>query len=103
MKFNMCTWGIHISMRIPRTVRQNEVEVSLCTRQKGVERIWDFKGEISNSQVAKKVANIFLLGHSETMGQGSLVNRLLHGPFLSYFIHLCQREYTNVIMLKFPS
>ena len=89
----MGAWGIHIGMRIPRTVKQSEVEMSLCTRQKGVERIWDFKGEMSNSQVAEKVANRFLLGNSETGTEGHLVNRWLHGSFrLSYFIHPCYRE-----------
>lgn len=69
--------GIHISMAIPKTVRQHEVYMSFWTRQKGVERVWNFKGEIDNTQVAEKVANKFLLGNSNSGTGGNLVSILL--------------------------
>ena len=44
----LCTWGIHISMKIPKTVRQNEVHMSF----------WTKKGKVGISLVDEK-ANIW--------------------------------------------
>lgn len=95
----MCTQGIHLSMKIPKTARQTCIYMSFWTKEKVGGRFWSSKGQIGNSQGAEKVANKFLLGNPETTGQGTLANRLQPGSFLfNAKVNILQ-----VIMIGFPS
>lgn len=62
----------------------------ILDKAEGAGSIWDFKGEMGNSQVAQKVANTFFLGNSNNRTEGNPVNRILQGSFLyPYLIHMC--------------
>lgn len=54
---------------------------------------------MGNLQIAGRVADKFLLGHSKTMGQGRPANRPLPGSGLSN----ARLKMLKVIMLRFSS
>lgn len=71
-------------LKIPKTVRQNEECMSFRTKEKSGGRSVGFQRgyeQFTGSQ--RKLANQFLLDNSEPVRYRNLVNRVLHGFFLS--------------------
>ena len=74
--------GIHISMKIPKTPRQNEVNMSF----------WIKRGQFTGQRESKHMVSKFTRGHPERRGkEGNPELEIWLGSSLSdtCFIHMC--------------
>lgn len=86
--FSMCTWGIHISLKMPKRVRQHWVCKAFLGKRKWGDVLLDFKSE-----------NRQFTGSSHS---GAVAHRVYLANSPGVFLTRASRKILKVIKSRFP-